>query len=241
MSLEETCQDPAEASGCIARRRRNALGSNLTGVDVLQTAPLDGTIGRKAAPRGGFFARFGRSSHLRAMRRSCTTAVSRRLRATHQRAMGGRICCGGGTAAFSRFVSAQPRGLRSPRRAPQPIIGLLLSALFVADFQVLELREVGKLLVGNAHRRASLLQGGDELVGLLLARIGDVELMYVSTGRAWGYLCFHSAMVAAASSAAPASTCAAARKTRDSNSWVPCHASKRFNASTNSRCRFVKK
>jgi transposase len=38
-------------------------------------------------------------------------------------------------------------------------------------FQVLELREVGKLLAGNAHRRAPLSQGGNELVGLLLARI----------------------------------------------------------------------
>ena len=41
-----------------------------------------------------------------------------------------------------------------------------LGALVVADFQMLEVRKVGKLLAGNAHRRAGLSQGGDELVGL---------------------------------------------------------------------------
>ena len=70
-------------------------------------------------------------------------------------------------------ASAWPRCLRCA--APAGHRTDLLGALFVADFQVLELREVGKLLAGNAHWRAGLSQGGDELVGLLLARIDGVE------------------------------------------------------------------
>ena len=51
----------------------------------------------------------------------------------------------------------------------------LLGALLVADFQVMELRDVGKLVAGNAHRRAGLSQGGGELVRLLLASVRGIE------------------------------------------------------------------
>src|ERR1700722_1857051 len=44
--------------------------------------------------------------------------------------------------------------LRRPSRSSDDLLG----AFFVADFQVLELGEVGKFLAGNAHRRAGLLQ-----------------------------------------------------------------------------------
>src|ERR1700675_2018121 len=72
--------------------------------------------------------------------------------------------------------SAQPAlATKSAPRARNRSSDYLLGALFVADFQVLEFREIGKLRAGNAHRRAGLLQGGDELVGLLLARKGGVE------------------------------------------------------------------
>jgi hypothetical protein len=60
--------------------------------------------------------------------------------------------------------SAQPTlATKSAPRARNRSSDHLLGALFVADFQVLELREVGKFLAGNAHRRAGLSEGGDEL------------------------------------------------------------------------------
>jgi hypothetical protein len=65
------------------------------------------------------FARFARSSYLRAMRRSCTTAVSRRLERTQPTRHRAAVSVAAGTAAFSRFVvGAAGAGPRSPRRTP---------------------------------------------------------------------------------------------------------------------------
>lgn len=52
----------------------------------------------------------------------------------------------------------------------------MLGALVVADLQVLEFWDVGKPLGGNAHRRAGLLQGGGELLRLLLASVRGASL-----------------------------------------------------------------
>jgi hypothetical protein len=127
---------------------------------------------------------------------------------------------------------ATKSGLRARNRSSDRFLG----ALFVADFQVLEFREVGKLLVGNAHRLAGLSQGADELVGLLLARKGDVET-HERLDRDLGIflLQFRDGR------GGVTSTCAAARKTRGYNWWPAAMGHNAFVASIESRYRLVKK
>ncbi len=114
---------------------------------------------------------------LRAMRRSCTTAVSRRLRANAPTRHGQPYLLGRwNRGVLSNSPSAQPALTEKSapperNRSPDGLFG----AFFVADFQAFEVRNLAELRLRNAHRGAGLLQGGDELVGLLVARIGGVE------------------------------------------------------------------
>ena len=88
--------------------------------------PWTGQLGGKLPVAVDSFARFARSSYLRAMRRSCTTAVSRRLRANSPTRHGQPYLLrqwNRGVLSVRRRRSRRWPEVRAAR--PQPIIELL--------------------------------------------------------------------------------------------------------------------